>query len=115
MQGGPLARVDNDCPVDETTLGGLGFSEFFHSVMQSLASQDLVKRSPMGQHVVAPIHGTLMQLDGRCYASFAVLLVTELNKCLLATGHWELELVLKHPGILTDGGTMLITIGCRKI
>ena len=62
----------------EGSLGGLGFSGFFATLISDLSTEQIIKRSPRGQKV-----GELLDQIKDCdYHHLAVHILTELSKCL---------------------------------
>lgn len=65
--------------MDEETLEGLGLSRFFLSIIVELTKERLICRSPRGQ-LVGELLNCLLQVE---LDNIAVLLLSELNKCIM--------------------------------
>ena len=73
-------------------LGGLGFANFFRSLVLATKNLDLVVRSPRGQ-IVKETLDYISNLETGCLTSISVTLTTELNACLLASKKYILPSV----------------------
>lgn len=63
--------------------GGLGVSEFFHSVITSLRNEAIIMRAPRGK-IVGELLDRFLNLESRCIVDIAGLLVSRIKKCLFS-------------------------------
>lgn len=69
--------------VSEEVLGGIGFSEFFLSIVSALTREQLIMRSPKGK-VILELLQAIQHLQSDSVANIAIRLVSEVNTCLYA-------------------------------